>query len=647
MAAAEQELDALVEGFLSSPADATGKAFADLVRAISGAIKAERFDAAAGALRRAILPDIEYSQAVSLGQLLDRVRAGRTPPKQGLRLAILGSFTTGQLRSFIELHLFGAGIGAEVYESDYGVFRQEILDPASGLYNFKPQNVYIATGWRDLSHRPALRDGRREVDRCVEAELADWSSLWRMVHDRLGCQILQNNFAPPPWRVLGNHESRHPSGLARYIAVVNQALQDNAPPFVTIHDVNDLSATWGRRAWADERFFFQAKLPCAPDYLVDYAHSVTSILTAQLGLGKKCLALDLDNTLWGGVIGDDGLAGIALGQGTPRGEAYTAFQQYVLDLRARGVLLAVCSKNDERIAKEAFEKHPEMVLRLNDISCFVANWGDKAENLRTVAARLNIGLNAVVLVDDNPAERSLVRQLAPEVAVPEMPKDPAGFVAALERHRYFQPTSVGEEDFRRTDYYRANVQREEVMAGAASPEAFLKSLQMTARVAPITPVTLERCVQLINRTNQFNLTTRRYSAAEVQRIMESKDWLTCTIALADRFGDNGLISVLLARREDRVLEIDTWLMSCRVLKRRVEHFLMNRLHDLALRDGFKTIRGRYLPTAKNALVRDLYAELGFTCAETGPDGSTCWELPVPGNRKPLEAFIREGDEPAA
>jgi FkbH-like protein len=647
MAAAEQELDGLVEGFLSSPADARGKAFADMVRALNGAIKDARFDAAAGALRRAVLPDLDCTQAQSLCQVLDRVRARHTPLKQGLRLALLGSFTTRPLRSFVELHLFGAGVAAEVYESDYGVFRQEILDPASGLYNFKPQNVYIATGWRDLGHRPALRDARGEVERCVGAEVADWSSLWRAVHDRLGCPILQDNFAPPPWRILGNHEARHPAGLARYIAAVNGALQDNAPPYVTIHDVDHLSASWGRWAWADERFFFQAKLPCAPDYLVDYAHSVASILAAQRGLGKKCIALDLDNTLWGGVIGDDGLKGIALGQGTPRGEAYTAFQQYVRDLKARGIILAVCSKNDEGIAKEVFEKHPEMVLRLEDVSCFVANWGDKARNLRTIAERLNIGLDSIVLVDDNPAERSLVRQSAPEVAVPEMPKDPAGYVAALERHRYFQIMSAGEEDFQRTDYYRANVQRQEVEAAATSTEEFLTSLQMVARVAPITSVTMERCVQLINRTNQFNLTTRRYSAADVQRMMESQDWLTCTVALADRFGDNGLISVLLGRAEGNVLEIDTWLMSCRVLKRRVEHFLMNRLHDLALRGGFAVIRGRYIPTARNSLVRDLYAELGFTRTGTGTDGSTCWELPTSGNRQPLEAFIREENEPAA
>ncbi|HYW79229.1 MAG TPA: HAD-IIIC family phosphatase, partial [Thermoguttaceae bacterium] len=408
-----------------------------------------------------------------------------------------------------------------------------------------------------------------------------------------------------------------------------------------IHDVDHLAATAGRWAFSDERFFHHAKLPCSPEHLVDYAHNVASILLADLGLSKKCLVLDLDNTLWGGVIGDDGLGGIRLGQGDAEGEAFLSFQRYVRGLQQRGVILAVCSKNEEHIAQEVFREHPEMVLRLNDIACFVANWTDKATNLRTIAERLNIGLNSLVLVDDNPAERALVRQLAPEVAVPEIPEDPAGYVQALQSHRYFQMVSLGDEDLQRTDYYRANARRQQAQGGSGNLDEFLRSLQMTARVEPIRPATLQRTAQLINKSNQFNLTTRRRSPAELSALVDAPQWITQTVSLADRFGDNGLISVLLAQVEGDTLAIDTWLMSCRVLKRDVEHFLLNHTVETARSLGLMRIRGEYIPTPRNVIVRDHYARLGFVQVENDADGQTSWELPICEQWQPLPCFIEE------
>ncbi len=358
-------------------------------------------------------------------------------------------------------------------------------------------------------------------------------------------------------------------------------------------------------------------------------------------MAKKCLVLDLDNTLWGGVIGDDGLGGIRLGQGDPEGEAYLAFQQYVKGLQRRGVILAVCSKNNEETAREVFEKHPEMVLRLEDISCFVANWDDKAKNLRLIAEQLNIGRNSLVFVDDNPAERAIVRQLVPDVAVPEMPQDVAEYIRTLEQYRYFQVLSVGAEDFHRTEYYRADAMRRQVEATSEDIDGYLRSLEMVARIAPISSTTLERSVQLIHRSNQFNLTTRRRSAAEVLALLEDGAWVTRTVSLADRFGDNGLISVLLARECGEALEIDTWLMSCRVLKRGVEHFLLDHLCRLAGQRGLKAIRGEYIPTSKNGLVRQHYADLGFSQTGNGDDGRTLWELKLTADRKPLTTFIEE------
>jgi FkbH-like protein len=362
-----------------------------------------------------------------------------------------------------------------------------------------------------------------------------------------------------------------------------------------------------------------------------------------MGVVKKCLVLDLDNTLWGGVVGDDGFGGIRLGQGDAEGEAFIAFQQYVKSLRQRGIILAVCSKNREETAREVFEKHTEMVLRSEDISCFVANWESKSTNLRTISSQLNIGLNSLVFVDDNPAERSIVRQLTPEVAVPELPEDVTGYIQALEQHRYFQVLNVGAEDFQRTEYYRTDGQRRQMEESAGDIESFLKSLEMIARTSPIRSDTLERSVQLIGRSNQFNLTTRRYSAAEVMAMMKDRTWITRTVSLTDRFGDNGIISILLTKETGGVLEIDTWLMSCRVLKRGVEQLVLNHLCRLARQRGLQTIRGTYIPTSKNGLVRRHYEDLGFSKTEEGSDGRTLWELRVTDDWQPLRHFIDENE----
>jgi FkbH-like protein len=630
----------LLEKYLGSFSDPRA-AYQEISGWLKAQIKAQRWDDLAQALPRFIVPGLDYTSAGSLHRVLRQVAQHARTHDRRTKIAVLGSFTTHQLVSLFELYLGAGRVAAEVYEADYGTFRQELLDPESELYRFEPDVIVLATSGRDLGHRPELGADRPAVQRKVEAELADWTLLWRTAHERLGCQIIQNNFDTPPWRTLDNLEMRHPASLGRYVTLINLALQDAAPPYVTIHDIDHLSATWGRWEWGDERFYHHAKLPCSPEHLVDYAHSLASLILAQLGVVKKCLVLDLDNTLWGGVIGDDGLGGIRLGQGDPESESFVAFQRYVKGLRLRGVILAVCSKNTDSIAREVFQKHPEMVLRLDDIACFVANWDDKASNLARIAEQLNIGLNSLVFVDDNPAERAIVRQLRPEVAVPELPLDPSGYVMALERQRYFQPLALSTEDLKRTDYYLADSARQAAESTAEDLDAFLQSLEMTARIGPIEPATLDRSAQLIQRSNQFNLTTRRHSAADLQAMMSDPSWVTRTVSLRDRFGDNGLISVLLAKIVGAVLEVDTWLMSCRVLKRGVEQFLLNHLCEFAGAKGLRAVRGEYIPTAKNGLVRDHYANLGFTQLTLDDSGHTTWELRLHEGWTPPATFITE------
>jgi len=629
----------LVERFIAPPSDRPRDG-TQIFSWIKGALKEGQVDQVKTLFPRLALPGLDYTTATSLVKLLGRLRAQAPTPENALRLAVVGGFTTHQLVGLIDLFLYAGGIDAQIYEADYGTLHQEFLDPHSGLSQFRPDHVVILTTWRNLGHKPELTDDRAAVQAKVDAEVSDWSTLWRAAHDRLGCQIVQNNFDVPPWRTLANLETKHSAGLGRFIALVNQGLQEAVPPYVTIHDVDHLAASVGRWEWSDDRFYHHAKLPCGPEHLADYAHSVASLILAQSGLGKKCLVLDLDNTLWGGVIGDDGLGGIKVGQGDPESEAFLAFQRYVKALGRRGVILAVCSKNTDAVAREVFEKHPEMALRMDDIACFIANWDDKATNLGRIAAELNIGINSLVFVDDNPVERSIVRRLRPEVAVPEMPADPAYYIRALDSQRYFQAVTISSEDLKRTDFYRADGARKALESSTEDLNGFLESLELVARIGPVVPATLERTVQLISRSNQFNLTKRNYSNADVLAMLGDPTWVTRTIALEDRFGDNGLISVMFAKKSGGDLVIDTWLMSCRVLKRGVEHFLLAHLVAHAKEQGLSRLVGEYIPTSKNGLVRDHYSTLGFTQIDGDASGHTHWALPVAG-WQPHPTFIRE------
>jgi FkbH-like protein len=605
------------------------------------AMQTHSADSRSATLRGALSPGMDFTSASSAVRELAKLRRDGVRSAVSARVAVLGNTTTTQLTSLLDVFLFAHGVDAEIYEAPYGLMRQEILDPGSELYRFRPQFVFLASTRRDLGPPPGASAPTEDTEKAVESAISEWETFWQTAHDRLGCQIIQNNFDAPPWRVFGNLELSQPGTLGNLVDQVNRGLVRRAPRWVSIHDIDSLSASVGRWNWGDERFFHLAKLPCAPEHLVPYAHGVATLISARLGRSRKCLVLDLDNTLWGGVIGDDGLAGINLGQGDAVGEAYVAFQRYAKALNERGVILAVCSKNEDANAREPFEKHPEMVLRLDDIACFVANWEDKAANIRRIAQELNIGLDALVFVDDNPAEREIVRRLVPEVAVPEIPLDPADYVRAVEQHRYFEAVSLSAEDFKRTEYYRANAQRQRTASSIADIDEYLRSLEMRGWIGPVGDLELDRTVQLIGKSNQFNLTTKRYSAGDIQCMRASPVWVTRVVKLVDRFGDNGLISVLLARQEDDALTIDTWLMSCRVLKRGVEQFLLNNIAAAARERGLRRLTGVYIPTAKNVLVKHHYSGLGFMQTFSGEDGRTHWELIVDDGWTPSPHHISE------
>jgi FkbH-like protein len=393
---------------------------------------------------------------------------------------------------------------------------------------------------------------------------------------------------------------------------VNLYLGLNAPDYMHICDLEFLAFRLGGLASADPRGWFESKQIGSPALLADCAWETARIILSLRRASKKVLVLDLDNTLWGGVVGEDGLEGIELGDTSPRGEAFKAFQNHILTLKNRGVLLAVCSKNDHARAIEPFEKHPEMVLRFGDFAAFKANWEPKSENIRQIAAELNLGLDSFVFVDDNPAEVEILRQFVPEVTTILLGPDPAEYVAQLADSRLFEPRTITGEDIQRTSQYRSESERKALASSVTDMDAYLESLEIEAVISEFTPVDVPRLAQLINKSNQFNLTTRRRGEAEVTAIMKEPDYVAFSVRLSDRFGDHGLISVVIARKAGHIMEIDTWLMSCRVLGRQVEDEALNEVVRLAKMRGCNVLRGVYLPTAKNEMVRDFYPRMGLS-----------------------------------
>ena len=551
-------------------------------------------------------------------------------PTKPIRLAVLGSATVEHLIAGIRVGMLRRNMYCSTYSGAYGQYHQEILDPRSGLHAFRPSSILLSLDARHLlgALYRALDSGAasKAVDDTVEGIRA----LWRRAQDEFGCSVIQQTAMPlyPP--LMGNNEHRLPNSPRRLIDRFNQRLLDVA----TEENVDILALDLrisedGLDAWHNPVLWFRAKQEIALQAAPFYGDLVARLLAAGQGQSFKCIAVDLDNTLWGGVIGDDGLAKIILGQGSTLGEAYSAFQEYLQQLVRRGIILAVCSKNDEAIAVEAFDSHPEMILRRNDIAAFVANWSDKPTNLRLIAEQLNIGVDSIVFVDDNRFERELVRRELPMVAVPELPEDPALFPRCLADAGYFEANKLTPEDFQRTKLYQTRAVREGLLASATDMDAYLKSLEMKLVWQRIDDRGMTRAVQLINKTNQFNLTTRRYTQSDMVAILQDDRSIALQLRLIDTLGDNGIIAVVITKpdNDDSSTLIDTWLMSCRVLGREVERATLNLLVDQARKRGLKRIIGEYRPTAKNKMVKDHFRSLGFGPLSATAE-SSLWQLPI-------------------
>jgi FkbH-like protein len=566
----------------------------------------ERFSEAVAAMRRALESYPSYAFFVKSEKLLSRLlSSGHWKPRRKARLALLSSSTTALLAPVLRASGFRRGLDLEIYEGVYGNYRQEILDTQSQLHRFKPDLAVVLLNHRDLGLPP--NGGAAETHEFV-ARLRD---LWKLLQDRSPCHVIQVGFDLPPEGAWNSLENTLPEGRRRLIAVANLALSADLPRGVSFIDAGALAAELGTRYWSAaewhsaRQYPASAALPLLSDYISAHA-------AAALGLSSKVLVVDLDNTLWGGVIGEDLLEGIRIGPPTAEGEGYRQLQIYLKELKQRGVLLAVCSKNNLADAEQPFRKHDEMVLRLEDFVAFVANWQDKPGNIEAIARELSLGLDSFVFLDDNPMERELVRSRLPQVAVPECGSTPWEMLDGLRRGMFFETVVLTEEDLARHESYRGNVARAIAERSAPSLESFLKELEMVSRHGPVDAQTLPRVAQLINKTNQFNLTVRRYTEDQVRAMATSPDWWCHWFRLADRYGDHGLIGVMLARKTPSQWFVDSWLMSCRVLGRQMEEFMCECLLSAARESGATTVVGEFIPSEKNSLVAELYSRLGFS-----------------------------------
>jgi len=545
-----------------------------------------------------------------------------------LRLAVLASSTTAHLLPSLRVAALRRGCLLGLYSNGYGQYRQELLDPNSELHRFSPNVVLVAL---DARHVLGLCEGG-DAEAAAKAAVEQMSEIWRIARDAFGCQVIQQAIAPvfPP--LMGGNEFKLQESPAWRISLLNGMLRLRADEMgIDVFALEDaMLRHGGASCWHDGRLWQRAKQEIRPSAAPLYADLVMRLVAARRGWSSKCLVLDLDNTLWGGVVGEQGLNGITLGQNSPEGEAFVEFQAYLAALARRGVILTVCSKNDEAMALLPFERHPEMRLKRSDIAAFVANWSDKPHNIREIAKAINIGLDAMVFVDDNPFERGVVRRELPMVAVPELPDDPVFFADCIANAGYFESVSVTAEDRQRSELYSANARREELRATATNLQDYLKSLNMRLAVQPFGENDASRIVQLINKTNQFNLTTKRCTDAEIAELMRSERAIALQFRLCDRFGDNGIIAIIIAEEDDEsqehVYSISTWLMSCRVLGRQVENACMNALAEATRRKGVKSLRGIYIESERNQMVKDLYARLGFTPFSVDLDKRSEWLL---------------------
>lgn len=548
-------------------------------------------------------------------------------------IAILGGSTTSEVKNMLELFLLNYGIKPNFYESEYNKFYEDALFGNPELDTFKPDIIYIHTSIRNITELPSVKDSEGDIDLKFNELTSRFKSVWDSLLRKHDAIIIQNNFELPGVRLMGNKDVSDIHGAVNYVNRVNEYFCEfarNNDRFY-INDINYVSSCYGLDKWLNDFYWYMYKYGMEVPAIPYLAFNLAKIIKSLYGKNKKAIALDLDNTIWGGVIGDDGVEGISVGVEVPSGQVFYYFQKYLSDLKDLGVLLNVVSKNNEDVALEGIN-HQANYLSVDDFIKIKANWNPKNINIENIAKELKIGTDSFLFVDDNPAERKIVKDYLPGIASPDI-KNPEDYIKILDRNGYFEVTVLSNEDLKKNELYKENLKREELASTFTNYEDYLYSLKMKAEIEKFKPIYYERISQLTNKSNQFNLTTKRYTLADIESIAESPEYITLYGKLSDIFGDNGVVSVVIGKIDGYNLNIDLWIMSCRVLKRDMEVAMMDTLVSIAYEKNIKYIYGYYYPTAKNKMVEDFYLNQGFTLVDEDDENNRKYILEVDSYKK--------------
>ena len=558
------------------------------------------------------------------------------------KIAVLGGSTTHDIIRVLELFLLDQGIEPVFYESEYAMYWQDAMFDNPELKDFAPDVIYIHTSNRNVVDFPQLEDSKDAIMEKEERAYKHFEVMWDKLKETYACPIIQNNFEMPFYRILGNKDAVDMHGRIHFLNHLNERFYEYAQSHENfyINDIQYLSSCYGLDKWADPFFWHMYKYCLCLNAIPNLSFNVSNIIKSIYGKNKKTLVLDLDNTLWGGIVGDDGVENLEIGQETSVGQVYSEFQNYIKMQKQLGVMLNVNSKNEEANALAGLQ-HPDGILKPDDFIIIKANWDPKSKNITDIASELNILPESLVFVDDNPAEREIVRQQVNGVAVPEI-GNPEEYIRVLDHSGFFEVTKLSEDDRNRNEMYKANVIRKQQEQSFADYKEYLKSLEMKAVIAPFEAMYMARIAQLTNKSNQFNLTTRRFSQSEIEAIAQNSQYITLYGKLEDKFGDNGVVSVVIGEKEEKVLHMRLWLMSCRVLKRDMEFAMMDTLVENCKTQGIDTIYGYYYPTAKNGMVKEFYSLQGFEKINEDEQGNATWKYEIPVDYQNKNEVIERG-----
>ena len=546
-------------------------------------------------------------------------------------IAVLGGSTTHDIIAALELFLLNQGIEPSFYESEYAQYYQDAMFGNQELDEFHPDIIFVHTSLRNINVGfPSMSDSREQVKELIDSQLKYFEGMWEKLRSKFNCPIIQNNFEMPFYRLLGNKDAQDYRGRTNFVTELNRRFYEYADEHndFYIHDINYISAAYGLEQWSDPFYWYMYKYCLCLPAIPEFAFNLSNIIKSIFGKNKKALVLDLDNTLWSGVVGDDGVDGIDVGQETSVGQGFYEFQTYLKAHKQLGILLNVASKNDHENAIAGLN-HPSGVLKPDDFTIIKANWDAKSENIKKIASELSLLPESLVFVDDNPAEREIVRAYVPGVAVPEVNKVEE-YIRNIDRGGYFEVTTFSADDASRVEMYRQNIMRAQAQESFTDYNEYLLSLEMHADIKDFEPLYLARITQLTNKSNQFNLTTKRFTESEMEAVAADDKYVRLYGRLVDKFGDNGIVSVVIGRQEDNILHMELWLMSCRVLKRDMEQAMLDEVVRQAVLRGIDEIRGYYYPTAKNKMVEKLYETFGFTLLSSDDAGNTVWSLKTEG-----------------